>query len=68
MEYLKFEGVLKKIQENYSKNFDIVKFLCKELNISEHKAKLLAERIVKLIDFETVILINHKVSDEQIVK
>ena len=68
MEYLKFDGILKRIQENYSKNFDMVKFLCKELNITEHKAKLLAERIVKLIDFESVISINHKVSDEQIVK
>lgn len=68
MEYLKFDGVLKRIQENYSKSFDTVKFLCKELNIPEHKAKLLAERIVKLIDFEAVISFNQKIPDEQIVK
>ena len=68
MEYLKFDGVLKRLQENYSKNFDTAKFLHKELDIPEHKAKLLAEKIVKLIDFETVISFNQKIADEQIVK
>ena len=55
MEYIKFEGLLKKIAENYSQIFSISKFLQKELSISEKKAELLTEKINEIVDFDSML-------------
>ena len=55
MEYLKFEGILKKIKDNYSKSFNTSAFLQIELNISPEKAGLLAEKIKSLVDFDSLL-------------
>jgi HJR/Mrr/RecB family endonuclease len=44
MEFVKFDGLLKDILENYP-SVDLVRFLQQRFSIPEYKAKLLAERI-----------------------
>jgi HJR/Mrr/RecB family endonuclease len=66
MDYLKFEGILEKIRENYSEGFDIGAFLQKELNIPKIKADLLAEKIKELVDFDTILKDDTKSADEMI--
>lgn len=68
MEYLKFEGLLKKIVDNYSQEFSISKFLQKELSISEKKAELLTEKIKLIVDFDTLIREDNKSVEESITK
>jgi len=68
MEYLKFEGLLKKIQDNYSKEFNFNNFLQKELNISKKNAELLGEKIKAVVDFNTLTKEDTKIIDEPITK
>ncbi len=68
MEYLKFDGLLGKIKDNYSKSFNLGVFLQKELNISSQKAELLAEKIKLLIDFDSLPKDDTKHTVEPILK
>ena len=52
MDYVKFNGIIKKIQDAYYKDFDIKNYLKNELNISSEKASTLSERINRIYDFE----------------
>src|SRR3989338_2476564 len=63
MEYIKFNGILKKVQENYKSDHNIVSFLKDELKISESKAILLAEKITKMYDFKANALFSSKLSE-----
>ena len=63
MEHIKFNGLLKKIQDNYRDNFEIVTFLQDELKTSESKAKLLADKIIRIYDFKANASFSSKLSE-----
>ena len=63
MEYIKFNGLLKKIQDSYKNNFEMVTFLQDELKIPESKAKLLADKIIRIYDFKANASFSSKLSE-----
>ena len=61
MNYVKFSGLIKEIQDLYTPDFDIKEFVKNKLNIDDTKAELIVDRIINLFDFKTdYILRNEK--------
>jgi restriction system protein len=65
MEYIKFCGIFRKIQNNYQKGGKIEEIVKDELKISESKTTLLAEKIHKIYDFESNALLTSKTLEFQ---
>lgn len=59
MVFMKYNGLLKEIVENYS-SIDLVNFIEERLDIPRHKAEELARRIEANFDLKTVFEINQK--------
>jgi len=53
MKYVKFTGLLKEIQEQYTPNFNIQEFVKIKLNTGDRKAKLISDKLLEVFDFNT---------------